>query len=240
MHWPRPGLKLRALSLLLIGTSVHAQTRHDLRWGREAMIVGVGLGLNTSGLLLAQRPRPEAIRPGPVPSIDRVSTRLWHPQASRASDALFGIAAGAAVLGAIRNQHGEQPLLPVAIIAQSTLLSIGLTTTVKELVRRPRPYLHNSDVPPSLHDARKDHLSFWSGHTANTAAITFACASLVQHSDAPRGWRTAAWIAAAGAPALMGYLRIRAGKHFPTDVIAGYAVGTAVGLGTAYFHRQPK
>jgi len=31
-------------------------------------------------------------------------------------------------------------------------------------------------------------------------------------------------------PAIQGYLRVRAGKHFPTDVITGYIVG----LGSAW------
>lgn len=241
MHRSRPGLVLRALPLLLVGFSAAAQTRHDLRWGREAVLVGVGLGLNTSALLLAQRPHATApLDRVQVPAFDRVATRLWHPPASRTSDALFGIAAGAAVLGDIRNQHGEQPLLPVAIIAESTLLSLGLTNTVKELVRRPRPYLYNPDVPAALHNPREDRLSLWSGHTAHTAAIAFATAGLVQRSGAPLGWKTATWIAAAGAPALMGYLRVRSGKHFPTDAMAGYLMGAAVGIGTSYLHREPK
>ena len=123
-------------------------------------------------------------------------------------------------------------------MAESSLLCVGLTNTVKELVHRPRPYLYNPDVPASMHDPREDEVSFWSGHTANTAAITFSCASMVQRSDASSELKTATWIGAAVAPAAMGYLRVRAGRHFPTDVLTGYAVGALVGIVVPYFHRS--
>jgi hypothetical protein len=33
-------------------------------------------------------------------------------------------------------------------------------------------------------------------------------------------------------------LRVQAGKHFPTDVLVGAAVGSAIGYFIPYFHRQ--
>jgi membrane-associated phospholipid phosphatase len=233
---------VRAFCLLAgLPGALAAQTRHELRPAREAAFLGAGLGLGAAGFLLAQRDQgPVPLDRWAVPGLDRVATEHWSPAARRASDVLFGAAAGAALIGAYRNQQGEQPLLPVAIIAESALLSAGLTGAVKELVQRPRPYLYNAAVPASEHDGARDAVSFWSGHAANTAAISFACASLVQRSDASKGWKTVAWVAAAAAPAAMGYLRVRAGQHFPTDVLTGYAVGAGVGVGTAYFHRPGK
>ena len=34
------------------------------------------------------------------------------------------------------------------------------------------------------------------------------------------------------------YLRVRAGKHFLTDVIAGYAVGATIGILVPHLHRN--
>ena len=102
---------------------------------------------------------------------------------------------------------------------------------------RDSPYLYNSNAPEVLVPSNNDQLSFWSGHTANTAALTFACASMMQRSNASSGVKTVTWIGAALAPAAMGYLRVRAGKHFPTDVLTGYAVGALIGLAVPYFHR---
>lgn len=220
-----------------------AQTHHSLDPSREAVITGVGVSLVGFGAWRSNvnsHRTPATIDLANVPLFDRVATRQWSLPAHRTSNVLFGVSAAAALAVAITNQNGEKPLLPVAIMAESSLLCAGLTNTVKELVHRPRPYLYNPDVPASLHDPDEDEVSFWSGHTANTAAITFSCASMVQRSDASSELKTATWIGAAVAPAAMGYLRVRAGRHFPTDVLTGYAVGALVGIVVPYFHRSEK
>jgi len=230
------------LALSLSGP-LHAQTYHSLNTGRELAISGVGIAFLGFGAWQADRNRdlaPPPIDIASVPMFDRVATRQWSIPAHRTSNALFGVALGASLAASIVNQQGERPLLPVAIIAESGLICSGLTNTVKELVRRPRPYMYNPDAPPSAQHGQEDYVSFWSGHTANTAAITFSCASMVQRSDASPGFKTATWISAAVAPAAMGYLRVRAGRHFPTDVLTGYAVGALVGLVVPYFHRSEK
>lgn len=240
-----PGALLRAMCILAFAnaTQIHAQTRLSLNTSRELSIAGIGVAFVGFGAWQAQLNEdrvPPAIDLSTVPMIDRVATRQWSIPAHRTSNILFGTAVVASLATSIVNQNGEQPFLPMAIIAESSLLCSGLTNTVKELVRRPRPYLYNPDAPPSAHNDSEDYVSFWSGHTANTAAITFSCASMVQRSDASPVAKTATWIGAALAPAAMGYLRVRSGRHFPTDVLTGYAVGALVGLVVPYFHRSEK
>lgn len=217
------------------------QTRMDLRLGREALITGAGLTLVGTGFLLAHqnegRPAP-GIDMDDVPGIDRAALRMWSPSAHRTSNVVFGVSSALALAGGIINQQGERPLMPLAIAAESMLLTAGLTNTMKEWARRPRPYMYNADVPLSEHDSRRDFVSFWSGHTANLAACTFSVAYMVQHSDASPGAKTASWIAASVLPASVAYLRVRAGRHFPTDVLMGYAIGAGVGLLVPYFHRR--
>ena len=218
---------------------VLAQTRHELRWGWEGALTGAGSVLHGFSLWKKEQNRTLALPPlelGTVPPLDRVSTRQWSVQAHRTSNVLFGVATAASLATAIINQHGERSLVPVVVILESGFLSAGLTNTVKELVHRPRPYLYNPDLPASAYQPGEDAVSFWSGHTANMAAITFSTASMVQHSEASPGLKTATWIGAATVPAAMGYLRVRAGRHFPTDVLTGYLVGAAVGFAVPYFH----
>ncbi|HNK42415.1 MAG TPA: phosphatase PAP2 family protein, partial [Flavobacteriales bacterium] len=164
---------------------------------------------------------------------------LWSLRAHRTSNILFGVVATAAFTTAIIAQRDDRPEVPAVLILESGLLSSGLTNTAKELVRRPRPYLYNPAVPASVHRKGEDAVSFWSGHTANMAAITFSAAAIVQRSDVSSDAKLATWLGAAAAPALMGYLRVRAGRHFPSDVLVGYLVGAAVGLAVPYIH-QPR
>jgi membrane-associated phospholipid phosphatase len=241
VRWP--GVFLRAIVLwaALGGNGVaRAQQPFVLRTGTEVALGGVGLTLFGFGEWRAHQLRdapPPVLDLGRIPAIDRVATRLWHPPAHQASNVLFGVALGASAMVAVLADGGVQPAVPLVILAESGLLCAGLTNTVKELVRRPRPYLYNPDAPPVPYPGNEDQVSFWSGHTANTAALTFACANMVQRSDASPGLKTATWIGAATLPAAMGYLRVRAGKHFPTDVLTGYAVGALVGWAVPYFHR---
>ena len=127
---------------------------------------------------------------------------------------------------------------PLALMGETALLTTGLTNTVKNLAHRARPYAYNPDLPEEMRMAPDAYNSFWSGHTANTAAMTFACASIVQQSDASKTAKTVTWTAAVVWPMAVGFYRVKAGKHFPTDVIAGYIVGAGIGLAVPYIHQM--
>ena len=236
----RPGARFRALLFSVLPSVCAAQTAHDLMLGRELAFAGAGLGTSGIGLLLrhgnASKPAP-AIDLVRVPAVDRWSTRQWHPRAHRASNLLFVGTLTASFAGGFVLQGAHRPFDPAAITAETFLLTSGLTSVAKELVRRPRPYRFNPDAPASMHHPREDFVSFWSGHTANTAAVAFSVAALVQRSDASPAMKSTVWAGAVAAPIGMGYLRMRAGRHFLTDVLTGAIVGTAVGLAVPYFHR---
>lgn len=102
-------------------------------------------------------------------------------------------------------------------------LALGALSTnliIKPLVARPRPWVVMEGWETLV--TSSDMNSFPSGHT--TAAFAFAAALCVA---LPQKWAKAAALIAA---ALMGFSRLYAGVHFPTDVLAGAAVGTLCGL----------
>ena len=241
----RPGLLRRVVLLLALGAKLvaPAQWSHDLRLGRELTITGIGLGLNGIGLLQSAGSHTRLVLPADplsVNTFDRIATRNWDQGAHRASNVLLATATIGALSAAVVTRHGDRPLMPVAIMAESVLITNGLTNVVKELVSRPRPYVYNTAAPDEFKDTEAAYLSFWSGHAASSAAITFSCAALVQESNASRGLKTATWIAAAVVPAVMGALRVRAGRHYPTDVLVGYVVGAGIGVGIPYLHRSAR
>ena len=108
-------------------------------------------------------------------------------------------------------------------------------------VQRPRPcsyqperrYREGLSCSPTDDDA---YLSFFSGHTATTAALS-ATATYMAFREDDGGSRGAFTLA--GGLALTGFVaaeRMRAGKHFPTDVLTGAAVGAAVGVLVPHLH----
>jgi membrane-associated phospholipid phosphatase len=94
-------------------------------------------------------------------------------------------------------------------------LAMGLNYAVKRIVRRPRPRLEG--LPPLCR--APSSLSFPSGH----ATASFACAVAMTRIDV----RAAPLFALASLIALG---RPYLGMHYPSDVLGGALLGTALGL----------
>jgi membrane-associated phospholipid phosphatase len=96
----------------------------------------------------------------------------------------------------------------------SVLLAYALNTALKLLVRRRRPQL--AGLPPLT--STPTHMSFPSAH----AATSFAGARAYARVGVPR---VPLYLLAAGLSASRVYL----GVHYPSDVVGGALLGTAVG-----------
>ena len=104
-----------------------------------------------------------------------------------------------------------------------TAMTFGLIVTnltIKPLISRARPWVAMEGFTTLVTSA--DPNSFPSGHTC--AAFAFAVALC---TTLPQRWGR--WAALALA-ALMGLSRLYVGVHFPSDVLAGAAIGTLCGL----------
>jgi undecaprenyl-diphosphatase len=82
-------------------------------------------------------------------------------------------------------------------------------------------------------------LSFFSGHASTVGAIgaTATYLAFVRSRHAARPWITLA--ASTALTAFVSYERVRAGAHFPTDVVAGSLAGITVGVLVPHLHLHP-
>ncbi len=119
--------------------------------------------------------------------------------------------------------------VPLAL-AVTPLLALagaaGVAGVAKLVVGRARP-------GASLQLAAESGGSFPSGHTTDTTAFILALALVIAIVVLRRPLARAVAVAAAGLVAFaMGVSRLVLGVHWPTDVLAGVALGAAVALGT--------
>jgi membrane-associated phospholipid phosphatase len=100
-----------------------------------------------------------------------------------------------------------------------------------------RPYAYNPKVDMGKRKGGGAKNSFFAGHVALVGTSTFFMAKT--YSDYHPEFR-AKWLLytiAGAATATTGYLRYRAGQHFPTDILIGTAVGPLSGLLVPHFHK---
>jgi membrane-associated phospholipid phosphatase len=180
-------------------------------------------------------------------SIDRgaVSQHV-DPNAATFSNIGLGVALGYAVIDPIatgfREKSVQSALIDAVLYAETLTITLAVTNLAKVAVRRPRPLAYaaaqeHKDDPTYSNGDTDSSLSFFSGHTSTAAALT-ATASYLAFARAPKSARP--WITLAVGTALtsfVGFERVRAGKHFPTDVIAGALAGAGVGILVPHLHR---
>jgi len=146
---------------------------------------------------------------------------FWKTSTNSAYPLTFGIQGGLILYDYFHSDSSRGRILPH--IAEK-LLVLAITEGVKVAVNRTRPYI---TYPGLIHpyDASETGLSFPSAHTS-LAFNTAATVSIRFH----KWYITAPAYLWAGC---VGYSRLYLGEHYPSDVLAG----AAIGVGSAYLAR---
>ena len=123
----------------------------------------------------------------------------------------------------------KEVITQLVMLQEVALITTGLTHITKGLVLRTRPYAYRADASLELKQRPDSRTSFFSGHTAITSAMSFYSASVISAYTDNSTVKMLSWIGASALPTVVGYLRVRAGEHFYTDVITGFFVGGGIG-----------
>jgi undecaprenyl-diphosphatase len=179
--------------------------------------------------------------------IDRgAATQTPDPNAGRYSTIGLGVAVAYAlidpIMSGVREKSVQTGVADAFMYAEALSFTMAMTNIVKMAVRRPRPIAYidaaaHKDDPNYTNGSTDSALSFFSGHAAITATIS-ATATYLAFARAPHSARP--WITllvGTGLTTFVSIERVRAGQHFPTDVIAGSIAGAGMGLVVPHLHR---
>lgn len=236
---------LLIIILLLLAGQLTAQAYHyNLDKQKDGIILGGGIAINLVAYLsLRNIEKPTLtnlnnLSPNQISTFDRSAIYNYTGRAQNLSDGLLYSSMAAPFLAySFKNIRNEK--WSVALMTFETLLiNNGITTLTKSLTKRYRPFNYNPDVEIETKLSTNARLSFFSGHTSNSAAMSFLLAQVITDIKPKSKINGLIWLTAAAVPAYVGYLRTEAGKHFPTDVIAGYVVGASLGYIMPIIHRS--
>ncbi|HKQ68123.1 MAG TPA: phosphatase PAP2 family protein [Polyangiaceae bacterium] len=162
-------------------------------------------------------------------------------QAARLSDTTFALALVVPVAGELGRGVGPAFGNAGVVYAETLSANLFLNTLVKFTVRRPRPYAsanaeNGVPFPEPTEDGAESQISFYSGHSSTTFAAAMSGSYLFAEHTPDRTSRCTMWASELALAAATANLRVRAGKHYYSDVIAGALVGTGLGIGLPYLH----
>jgi hypothetical protein len=142
--------------------------------------------------------------------------------AGTASDVLNGVSEGTTLITALATPSGEQSsdwalnkAKGLSVDIAAVALTSGITSGLKSAVNRPRPTGSGQSFP--------------SGHASNTSVCNTLSARNVDCLSIPDGARLGLKIGFTALTVSTAWARVEAKQHYPSDVLAGMALGQFLG-----------
>ncbi|ANE53658.1 hypothetical protein SY85_21820 [Flavisolibacter tropicus] len=178
-----------------------------------------------------------SLRKEDINGFDRWAADVYSPKAANTSDFFFyGSMPLPLLLLAdkhIRQDAGKIGLMYLEAMSVTGLLYTGATYSTD----RYRPLAYNPEVPMSERTSGGAKNSFFAGHVALVGTASFFTAKVFSDYHPDSKLRFLFYGAAIVATGGTAYLRHMGGKHFPSDLLLGTAVGTLSGILVPQFHK---
>lgn len=236
---------LSPVFFLFLSLNIQAQHHrtYEWDWNKDGFLIGESAIFWASSLYTkgnAEKITLEDLRtldPMNIPAFDRSATDNWSPNADKISDIFLFSSAVLPFLPHISEECRKEDFTIVGMALETFFITDGITNMTKGFRKRFRPFTYNDDLSDEIRLSNGARFSFPSGHTSATASLSFFAAKVFSDLHPESKWKPLIWSLAFTLPAANGYLRYRAGKHFPSDVITGYLIGAGIGYLIPSIHK---
>lgn len=231
-------------SSLLFLQSAAAQSPYRSYSSADNILLGVTAAGGLTAHLLAKNMAPltpeqaAILDRDDINCFDRPATFNLSERAATCSD--YGMRVGLLLpLALLADAKMRSEADDIAYLYLETMAVTGvLTELTKVTAQRIRPWVYNEEVPLEKKEGVEAKKSFFSGHTSTSFAGTVFFAHVFSDFYPESRWRPYVWAGSLTLASAVAYWRVRAGRHFPTDVIAGALVGGAVAYFIPELHKR--
>jgi len=224
--------------------SYRKDSPYKTSWKVDGPVIAGTLGLNVLGLSLikgkeglteaelAQKSKSD------VNGIDRFTAGDYSENADKLSYYPFYGSFAMPVAFLLNKNIGSKAGQVMALYIETMAVTGAAYSLTAGSINRSRPYVYGTEAPLGERTKKGAQRSFFAGHTAATASATFFAAKIFSDFNPDSKAKPYVWAAAAVIPATVGYYRLRAGMHFLTDNLLGYAVGAGAGILVPQLHKK--
>jgi membrane-associated phospholipid phosphatase len=220
------------------GWAAESRSAYRLSFQLDAPLLLIAGGL-ASGFLFMNETAPPACAPlcdkSNVNPLDRPFAGQHHEGWRKIGDLTTISVLLLVPVGLLVGEPSRAGLTDLLVLGEAVLITAAIQVTSSYAVKRPRPRVYGDEAPLSDRDDANAARSFFSGHVANCLAGTMVAATALRRIGRPR-LATAVLTVGLVGTGVVSIARIVSGGHFPTDVLAGYAVGAGVGIAIPALH----
>jgi len=235
---------LSILVLVSLHSTCFAQSPYKLDLNREAIIFGAGIGLTVLSFSLNDDIEPltideiNSLNRDNINSFDRRATINYSQTEGLYSDILLVTSILSPALLALSGEIENDFTTTVTMYFQTLLLAEAIPFVSKGITQRVRPFAYNDNAPLKDKQNRNAKRSFFSGHTTTAFAMAVFLSTVYSDYNPHSEWKTLVLATSLTLASAVGALRYSSGSHFPTDIITGAIVGSAIGYFIPFVHRK--
>ena len=220
-----------------------AQSPYKLSWEKDGIILGSGAIVASGGYFLEQKINPLSLQEistlsrNDVNAFDRSATYNWSKNLTTLSDVSVAVAM-LSPLTLLLDKNVQKDFQTISAMYFETLLfATFIPSIAKGTSVRVRPFVYNADAPQNIKLEAEAKKSFFSGHTTVAFASAVFLSSVYEGYFPNSKYSKYVWGGSLLTASVVGYLRYASGNHYPTDILTGAVVGSAIGYLIPYFHK---